>query len=136
MTRGDKQKLGTLLQTLRLERKLSITELAATAGLSKGYLSQLERGDANNPSVDALRKLSEALGVPFVEVLGVEKEANSGMAGLPRSLQAFAEAEKGRGRPISHKDLEMLSRVQYRGRYPEKPEDWAYLYETIKRIIK
>jgi len=136
MTKGDKLKLGSLLQKLRLERQLSISELASKAGLSKGYLSQLERGDASNPSMEALRKLASALDVALSVFLGEETESGKESYRLPKSLLAFAEKAREQGKPVTAKDLEMLSRVQYRGRHPSKPEDWAYLYETIKRIIK
>jgi quercetin dioxygenase-like cupin family protein len=42
---------------------MPLTALAARAGLSPGYLSQVER-DLATPSTTALARLSEALGVP------------------------------------------------------------------------
>ena len=54
---------GRLLRTARQIAGLSLTELAATTGLSKGYLSKLESGHttALNPSRATLASLAQAL---------------------------------------------------------------------------
>lgn len=53
--------IGERLKRLRLERGLSQRELA-THGVSYAYISRIEAG-TRNPSVKALRRLSERLGV-------------------------------------------------------------------------
>lgn len=53
--------LGQRLKTLRGERGMTISELAARAGLSSGLISQIERGNSN-PSMNTLEKLRVALG--------------------------------------------------------------------------
>ena len=57
----DKEGLPARLRRLRLERGLSQRELAAP-GISYAYISRIEAG-TRNPSVKALRKLAEKLGV-------------------------------------------------------------------------
>lgn len=54
---------GRLLRTARQVAGMSLTELATTTGLSKGYLSKLESGHATalNPSRDTLASLAQAL---------------------------------------------------------------------------
>lgn len=54
---------GRLLRTARQVAGLSLTELSATTGLSKGYLSKLESGHATalNPSRSTLAALARAL---------------------------------------------------------------------------
>lgn len=54
--------IGTRMRELRKARGLTLKQLAATTGLSIGYLSQLER-QAADPSVRALNVISTALGV-------------------------------------------------------------------------
>lgn len=61
--RHDPLGIGRRVRDLRQSRHLSLTELARHAGLSQGYLSQVER-DRATPSTTALSKLSEALDVP------------------------------------------------------------------------
>ncbi|HEV2458237.1 MAG TPA: helix-turn-helix transcriptional regulator [Ktedonobacterales bacterium] len=54
---------GQLMRTARQVAGLSLSELAASTGLSKGYLSKLESGDATarNPSRATLAALARAL---------------------------------------------------------------------------
>ncbi len=54
--------LGHRVSTLRHERGMSQLELAIEAGVSKTYLSDLERGK-RNPSAFLLRRLALALRV-------------------------------------------------------------------------
>jgi transcriptional regulator with XRE-family HTH domain len=56
--------LGLRLKARRLERKLSLHQLAEISGLSAGMLSQIERG-LSSPSLRSLRLLGLALGVPM-----------------------------------------------------------------------
>lgn len=55
--------LGTQLRSLRKAKGLSLAQVGASAGLSIGMVSQIERGLAS-PSIRSLRKLADALDVP------------------------------------------------------------------------
>jgi transcriptional regulator with XRE-family HTH domain len=55
--------LGTQLRSLRKAKRLSLAQVGASAGLSIGMVSQIERGLAS-PSIRSLRKLADALDVP------------------------------------------------------------------------
>lgn len=64
----DKQpRLGSRLRILRETRALSLAELARAAGLTKGYLSKVEREMAT-PSTATLLVLCEALGISLGEL--------------------------------------------------------------------
>jgi transcriptional regulator with XRE-family HTH domain len=52
--------LGRKVRGLREARGLSLRSLAAKAGVSESFVSQVERGQAN-PSVASLRRISQAL---------------------------------------------------------------------------
>ena len=54
--------LGDKIRSLRLKQKISIEQLSAMSGLSKGLISQIER-DITGPSVASLWKISKALNV-------------------------------------------------------------------------
>ncbi|WP_110598415.1 helix-turn-helix domain-containing protein [Salinicola lusitanus] len=56
--------LGRHLQALRQAQGLSLTQLAARAGIAKSNLSRLEQG-SGNPTIDTLWRLAKQLGVPF-----------------------------------------------------------------------
>jgi transcriptional regulator with XRE-family HTH domain len=49
---------------------LNQVELPKRAGVTTAYLNQLEHGKRKNPSLDILKKLAKALGVPVTELLG------------------------------------------------------------------
>lgn len=56
--------LGRHLQTLRLARGWSLSQLAAAAGIAKSNLSRLEQGNGN-PTLDTIWRLAVQLNVPF-----------------------------------------------------------------------
>ena len=60
--------LGARVRSLRRSRGLTLTQLAALAGLSHPFLSKLERGLAR-PSMASLSQLALALGTSQVELL-------------------------------------------------------------------
>jgi transcriptional regulator with XRE-family HTH domain len=68
------QALARSLKRRRLERAISLSELARRAGVSKATLSSLERG-SGNPSVDTVWALAKALNVPFGDLFdGAEED--------------------------------------------------------------
>ncbi|WP_458319696.1 cupin domain-containing protein [Mycolicibacterium brisbanense] len=54
--------VGDRIRQFRTARKMSLRQLADRAGISAGFLSQVERGQVN-ASVGTLRRLAEALGI-------------------------------------------------------------------------
>lgn len=64
------KRVGRMIQRLREEKGLSQRQLASRAGVTNGYISQLEAGDKKNPSLAVLQRLAKALGVPVTELLG------------------------------------------------------------------
>lgn len=61
--------LGTAIRRAREAKKLSIEALAATAGISWRYLSQIERGKGRaNPTWIVLRGIAEGLGLKISDL--------------------------------------------------------------------
>ncbi|QWU16586.1 Transcriptional regulator, contains XRE-family HTH domain [Paenibacillus sophorae] len=56
--------IGQHIQHLRLEKGLSLSELAGKADVAKSYLSNVERNIQSNPSIQFIEKIAEALDVP------------------------------------------------------------------------
>lgn len=54
--------VGVQIRELRKVKKLTLTQLAQAAGISVGYLSQIERNQSKLP-IGILKKLSDVLGV-------------------------------------------------------------------------
>jgi XRE family transcriptional regulator, master regulator for biofilm formation len=60
--------LGERIRELRINRKVSISTLAALAGISKGHLSNIEN-NGSNPSIHILKKLAQALDLTVEHLL-------------------------------------------------------------------
>ncbi len=54
---------------------ISQSELADRAGISRNYVSLIERGEASNLSLNVLHNLAAALGVPPAELTGEAQES-------------------------------------------------------------
>ena len=61
--------LGEVLRGERLEQERILTEVAATAGVSPQYLSEVERG-RKEASSEVLGAVADALGLDLAEVVG------------------------------------------------------------------
>ena len=61
--------IGRLLKRTRQVRALSATEVARAAGISGAYLSKLENDAVKKPSPPVLHQLSQALEVPYWELM-------------------------------------------------------------------
>jgi transcriptional regulator with XRE-family HTH domain len=62
------ENLGAHLRAARVERRLTLSEVASRAGLTKGFLSQLERGESS-ASIASLLALCDVLDVSIAKVL-------------------------------------------------------------------
>jgi transcriptional regulator with XRE-family HTH domain len=62
ITPTSEQRVGDLVRDLRARQGVSLRTLAARAGFSASFVSQVERGQAS-PSIASLERLAQALGV-------------------------------------------------------------------------
>lgn len=65
--------IGKSIRKLRLQKGLTLEELASRSELSKGFLSQLER-DLTSPSIATLEDILEALGSNLAEFFSDAKD--------------------------------------------------------------
>jgi transcriptional regulator with XRE-family HTH domain len=61
--------LDQVIRDLREKKGLTQEELAFKAKVTPGYVAQLELGLRKNPSLDVVRRLARALGVPLARFL-------------------------------------------------------------------
>lgn len=127
---SEDPQLGDRIQELRKQKGLTLTELARQASISKGYLSQIERGEAGRPSAQVLYGIASVLGTSVASLLGMPIGDADAEVMISESLGDFAKAAN-----LSEDEVAMLARVRYRGRQPQTVEDWRYLYESIKRSL-
>jgi HTH-type transcriptional regulator, competence development regulator len=60
---------GAVLKQAREVRELSAIDAARAAGISPAYLSKLENDSVKKPSPHVLHQLSEALAVPYADLM-------------------------------------------------------------------
>jgi transcriptional regulator with XRE-family HTH domain len=61
-------RLAQAIQRRRLERRLTQEELAAKAGITRGYLARLETG-RHEPTLTTLQRLAKALKVTVADLI-------------------------------------------------------------------
>jgi len=82
--------LGSVLRRTRLRQGRTLREVSASARVSLGYLSEVERGQ-KEASSELLISICSALGVPQSEVLRAVSEDLAAAEGL-RSISAGTSA--------------------------------------------
>jgi len=68
--------IGERIKKLRKKKGYSLTELSKQAGVSKSYLSYIERDLQNNPSLKFLTKIAEQLDTSIEYLLEESKKMN------------------------------------------------------------
>lgn len=121
---------GAKVRKRRCEEGLSQEQLAQTVGISRNYLSQIERGKATNLSWQVMDRLTSALGLKEDRRSGPTVVTDEKM-NLPPSLVAFAQKAA-----LPTDDVLMLARLKYRGQQPTTPEKWELLYSVIKMTVE
>lgn len=91
--------LGEKIRCKRLEKKLTLKEMADRVDLTQGFLSQVERGLAE-PSITSLRRIAHTLDVPIFYFLMDEEKSNPVVKRKERRVLKF---------PSSHLTFELLS---------------------------
>ncbi|WP_321843552.1 helix-turn-helix domain-containing protein [Paraburkholderia bannensis] len=95
-TAPDNVRLGCKIRTLRKRLNKTIQDVATASGLSKGYLSQVERGQAS-PSLSSLTDIATACGVTIdyffnqsVNALSISYAVSRTFLGNPESASCFS----------------------------------------------
>lgn len=66
--------LGKYIYNIRKKRGYTLSELADRVGISKSYLSTIERELKKNPSIQVMEKIAAALNVDISELLQKGKD--------------------------------------------------------------
>lgn len=69
--------IGDKVKKFRMEKGLSITELAERAGVAKSYLSSIERNIQSNPSIQFLEKIASVLNIPIESLIHETEQSES-----------------------------------------------------------
>lgn len=123
----------------------SITEVAAQAGIAKSYLLKLESGEVENPGLSTLDAIAKVLGVTVASLVRPGAVGEAGQRHrrptlqpdqLPESLRQFVAERRKAGEEIPDDLVRTLAQLQYRGKRPENPADWFFIYEALRRSTR
>jgi transcriptional regulator with XRE-family HTH domain len=64
---------GNKLKRMRIEKGVSLSKLSEQTGISKSYLSLIERNIQKKPSLDILAKIAETFGVKVEDLVRREE---------------------------------------------------------------
>ena len=124
----DTKELSYRILTRRKQMGLSQTGLADAAGISRNYVSLLERGEARNMSMKVISQLALALGTTPAQLLGKPDESG-GL--IPPALRQF-----GLQAGLSYSTVDRLSAIPARGQEPQTVEGWQELYKAIRPYLE
>ena len=123
----DARELGKQVLARRKEKKLSQDELGKIAGISRNYVSMIERGEAYSISKKVIDRLAVALGVTPAELTG---ETIQSLVLIPPSLREF-----GLKKNLSYMKIDKLAHIPLRGKEPKTVDGWDALYKAIQPFI-
>jgi transcriptional regulator with XRE-family HTH domain len=123
----DPKELGRQVLAKRKEKGWSQEQLGEMAEISRNYVSQIERGEAESISIKIINKLAIALGVSASE-LGQASTPSTVM--IPPSLRELALQDN-----LSYEVIDKLVNIPRRGKEPKSVAEWRALYDAISHFI-
>jgi transcriptional regulator with XRE-family HTH domain len=117
--------LGRQVQAKRKDKNLSQTELGDMVGISRNYVSLIERGEAENISMKVVNQLAIVLGTSPAELTG-----ESALVMIPSSLREFALQKN-----LSYEIIDKLARIPRRGKEPTTVDGWNALFDSISQFL-
>jgi transcriptional regulator with XRE-family HTH domain len=132
---------GQRVHAARKQLGLSLNDLEQRTGVNKGYLSQLERENQRNPSVHIAKRIADALNLSLDDLLESSPRSTAAsyrdaVAILPPALAKFVDMRDKQGRPLAPRQIEDLKRIQFRGEYPQQPEQYEILYSQLELFTR
>ena len=101
--------LGARVRRWRSARGLSQAAFAALVGVSRNYVSQLERGVSTNPSLEVAQRICHELGM----------DMHPPQLSPPDCLQQLAEEDR-----LEPEEVRVLTGIHYRGQQPTGVGGW------------
>ena len=124
----DFQELSRRVSSRRKDMGLSQEALAQRAGISRNYISLIERGEARNVSMNVVGQLAIALETTPARLMG---QPGQDEVLIPPALREFA-LEAGLG----FETVDKLARIPRRGQEPQTVDQWRQLYGAIRPYLE
>lgn len=126
--------LGERIRELRNLKGETLKETSSGTELSVSYLSDIERG-RTKPSIKTLETLANHFNVTVSDLLfGVEFAGEQTESALPPGLLDLKK-DKEFGEEIDDDWIELLTKINLRGKRPKTKLEWLELYLSLKRIL-
>ena len=127
--------LGERIRELRKQKDETLKEASRSTNISVSYLSDIER-DRTKPSLETLRTLAKHFNITVTDLLsGVEFAGEETENALPPGLPALLK-DKELGKGIDEDWIELLTKIDLRGKRPQNKMEWLELYLSLKRILE
>jgi len=97
-------RVGEIIRVKREEKNYSLVEFAKIAGISPGYLSQIENGRKANPKLEIILKIIKELDIDIDMLLGLETPGENVNLKIP-SLLKLVIAKDRNFRVIEDKEV-------------------------------
>jgi len=123
----DPLQFGRQVQRRRKDMGVSQEELARQAGLSRNYISIIERGEATNVSMRIINSIALVLGTEPRELVDSNDQDPSL---IPPALRQLALTDG-----LSYEIVDRLARIPRRGQEPKTMEAWRALFEAIRPYL-
>jgi transcriptional regulator with XRE-family HTH domain len=127
--------LGQRIRELRNIKGETLKETSIKTELSVSYLSDIERG-RTNPSLQTLETIASHFNISVTDMLaGVEFAGELTTNALPPGLVELLE-DKELGREIDKDWIQLLEKINLRGKRPQTKREWLELFLSLKRILE
>ena len=127
--------LGQRIRELRKQKNETLKETSRGTQLSVSYLSDIERG-RTNPSLHTLETLANHFGVTVTDMItGVEFAGIKTDNAFPPGLAELLNDDEF-GEEIDDNWIELLVKINLRGKRPQTKLQWLELYLSLKRILE
>jgi transcriptional regulator with XRE-family HTH domain len=127
--------LGDRIRELRKKKGETLKVTSEGAELSVSYLSDIERG-RTNPSLQTLEALANHFSITVTDLLsGVEFAGTKTENALPPGLADLLNDEEF-GQQIDDGWVELLVKINLRGKRPQTKLQWLELYLSLRRILE
>jgi len=128
-------RLGDRIRELRRNKGETLKATSEGTDLSVSYLSDIERG-RTNPSLHTLETLANHFGITVTDLLsGVEFAGVKTENALPPGLADLLNDDEF-GEEIDDSWVELLTKINLKGKRPQTKLQWLELYLSLKRILE
>lgn len=126
--------LGQRIRELRSVKGETLKETSTGTNLSVSYLSDIERG-RTSPSLQTLETIAGHFDISITDLLaGVAFAGELTDNALPPGLKELLE-DKELGKEIDKDWVQLLEKINLRGKRPQTKRDWLELFLNLKRIL-